>query len=331
MNYEGDDGFEFGAGNTSLDPAVLKRLPIGCKVVSTESHGVSFWAKTGRIDVVLPDETTRSYFIKVISKQKGKDIVMGEFESMRAAYAVTPDFVPQPIACGTYATSPDTHFFLCAFRDMSDDMPDPDKFAALLSTLHQKSVSPTGKFGFHVPTYAGNLPQYTAWESSWETFFAKSMRQALDLEIERKGPSEELDVLSRALFDKVIPRLLRPLESEGRTVKPSLVHGDLWYANAGIDVDSDQPLVFDACCFFAHNEYEFGQWQPACNRFGDEYVAAYNSFVQISSPEEDFEGRLNLYRLRFDTHVSALFSSNEALRTQVLDVMRDLVRKYGSD
>lgn len=142
------------------------------------------------------------------------------------------------------------------------------------------------------------------------------MKQALDLEIERKGPSEELDVLSRALFEKVIPRLLRPLESDGRTVKPSLVHGDLWYANAGINVDTDQPLVFDACSFYAHNECtfsyetpavahakhiesedEFGQWQPACNRFGDEYVAAYNTFAQISPPEEDFQGRLDLYRL----------------------------------
>lgn len=136
-------------------------------------------------------------------------------------------------------------------------MPEPHQFAALLSTLHQKSVSPTDKFGFHITTCAGNLPQYVGWEDSWETFFAKSMRWALDLEIERKGRSEELDILSRALFDKVIPRLLRPLENEGQTVKPSLVHGDLWYANAGLDVDSGQPLVFDACCFFAHNECEF--------------------------------------------------------------------------
>ncbi|KAH7019546.1 hypothetical protein EDB80DRAFT_204534 [Ilyonectria destructans] len=43
------------------------------------------------------------------------------------------------------------------------------------------------------------------------------MRQALDPEAERKGPSEELDVLSRALSEKVIPRLLRPLGSGGRT------------------------------------------------------------------------------------------------------------------
>lgn len=173
---------------------------------------------------------------------------------MSAIHEVLPEFAPNPIAWGTYETTPDTHFFVCEFREMKEGMPDPDKFASLLSAMHQKSVSPPDKFGFHITTYAGNLPQYVAWEDSWETFFAKSMRRALDLEIEMKGNSDELDVLSEALFKKVIPRLLRPLESDGRTVKPSLVHGDLWHANAGIDAQSNQPLIFDACCFFAHSE-----------------------------------------------------------------------------
>ncbi|KGO68204.1 Fructosamine/Ketosamine-3-kinase [Penicillium italicum] len=310
MEYNGSDGLEFEAGNTKIDPAVLNELPEGCSVSSTENHGVSFWAQTGRINVLLSNGTPQSFFIKVISKELGMNITRGEFQSMSAIHQFLPEFVPRPTACGTYKRIPDTHFFLCGFREMNDDMPDPHKFGALLSKLHQKSVLPTGKFG-------------------WEVFFAKTMRQALELEIERKGHSEELDVLSSALVEKVLPRLLRPLESDGRTVKPSLVHGDLWYANAGIDVDHDQPLVFDACSFFAYNEHEFGQWLPACNRFGNEYVAAYNTFAQISPPAEDFEGRLDLYRVRFDTYVSALFVDNETLRTQVLDVMRDLVQRYG--
>lgn len=177
-----------------------------------------------------------------------------EFESASAIHNVLPEFVPRPIACGTYISIPDAQFFRCEFRKMAPNMPDPTKFGALLSRLHRKSESPNGKFGFHTTTYAGNLPQFVAWERSWEVFFAKSLRHALDLEIERKGPSEELDVLSRTLFERVIPRLLRPLESNGRTVKPSLVHEDLWYANAGIDIDNDQALVFDGCCFYAHNE-----------------------------------------------------------------------------
>lgn len=36
---------------------------------------------------------------------------------------------------------------------------------------------------------------------------------------------------------------------------------------------------------------------PVCNRFGEEYLAAYHSFVQISAPEEDYRGRLDLYKL----------------------------------
>jgi protein-ribulosamine 3-kinase len=215
---------------------------------------VSFWANTGRLDTELADGSLCTFFIKVQSKDIGRDMLSGEHESMKAIHSLTPEFVPKPIAWEKYDSIRDTYFILSEYRDMRPDMPDPDKFAARLSALHQNSASLTGKFGFHVTTYAGNLPQYSEWEDSWGPFFAKSMRQALDLEIKAKGHDPEFDVLIPTLFDTVIPRLLRPLESEGRRVKPSLVHGDLWFANSGIDADSDESLIFDACCFYAHNE-----------------------------------------------------------------------------
>jgi len=329
MNYEGAPGVEFGGGNTEIDPNVIAELPEGCHVISTESHGISFWANTGRIDVELADGTPKRYFIKVVSKELGKNMVHGEFESMKAIHTLLPDFAPKPIAWGTYETVPDTHFFLCDYRDMTDEMPDRQNFTTRLAVLHQTSKSPNGKFGFHVTTYSGNLPQMNEWEESWETYFAKSMRLALQLESEAKGHDPEFDVLVPILFDKVIPRLLRPLESDGRSVKPSLVHGDLWYANSGTDADTEEPLIFDACCFYAHNEYEFGQWRPVCNRFGEDYLNAYHSYVDISSPEEDYDGRLDLYKLRFNTHVSALFPRSDTLREQMLDDLRDLAKRYG--
>jgi protein-ribulosamine 3-kinase len=242
------------AGYTTPKLTNNEGLPKDCRVVSTEGHGVSFWANTGRIDVELADGTPQSFFIKVISKERGRNMMHGEFESMKAIHTLLPNFAPKPIAWGTYKTIPDTHFFLCEYKEMTDELPDPHKFTSRLAALHQNSKSPNGKFGFHITTYSGNLPQITEWEDSWETFFAKSMRWALNLELEAKGPDSEFDLLVPALFDKVIPRLLRPLESEGRSVKPSLVHGDLWYANSGTDVDSGEPFVFDACCFYAHNE-----------------------------------------------------------------------------
>ena len=208
--------------------------------------------------MVLANGKHASFFIKVISKDVGKQMVHSEYECTQAIHTLMPDFVPKPIAWGTYASVPDTHFYLCEFREMFDDMPDPHKFTAHLATLHQNSESPEGKFGFHMKTYNGNLPQLGGWEASWEAYFTKSLRLALDLEIAAKGTDPELDTLITVLFDKVIPRLLRPLESEGRSVKPSLVHGDLWFANSGIDVGTEESLIFDACSFYAHNECKPG-------------------------------------------------------------------------
>ncbi|CAI4219845.1 unnamed protein product [Parascedosporium putredinis] len=160
-------------GTTNLDPAVLKHLPPKCKVVSTEAHGVSFWATTGRINVELQDGSPKSFFMKILAREDGESMARGEFISMSK--------IAEPIAWGKFESVVDTAFFLCEFREMTDDMPEPEKFAASLSKLHQKSVSPNGKFGFEVPTYAGNLPQYVSWEDSWEVFFTKSLKNALDL------------------------------------------------------------------------------------------------------------------------------------------------------
>ncbi|KAM7184136.1 hypothetical protein V8F20_012345 [Naviculisporaceae sp. PSN 640] len=74
---------------------------------------------------------------------------------------------------------------------------------------------------------------------------------------------------------------------------------------------------------------EFGQWKPACNRFDEIYLEAYHQRVNRSAPEEDYDGRLDLYKLRFNAHVSALFFDNPTLREQVLDDIRDLVERYG--
>jgi hypothetical protein len=57
----------------------FQELPEGCNVTSTDKHGVSFWAQTGRIDVLLRDGTPQSFFIKVIPKEVGINMTRGEF------------------------------------------------------------------------------------------------------------------------------------------------------------------------------------------------------------------------------------------------------------
>ena len=192
--------------------------------------------------------------LQVTQNDNGKGMVSGEFVSMTALHNAAPKLVPVPIAWGTYATDSNIHFFLCSFVDMTDDLPDPNKLGAMLADLHQRTVSPNGKYGFSVPTYQGTIPQRVDWQDTWEVFFSNMMRRILDHELASQGPDEELDQLTQALLEKVIPRLLRPLETGGRKIQPRLVHGDIWDGNTSTDAATDLPVIFDATCLYAHNE-----------------------------------------------------------------------------
>lgn len=80
----------------------------------------------------------------------------GEYEATAALYAMVPRNVPEPIAHGDFFSDPSKHFFLAEFRDMSDELPATDEFVSILAKIHQQQ-SPTGKFGFPVKTFQGNI------------------------------------------------------------------------------------------------------------------------------------------------------------------------------
>jgi len=82
-----------------------------------------------------------------------------------------PEFVPEPIAQGTYASNPDVNFFLMRFVDMTDEVPEVDSLPEKVAEMHRKCISPNGKYGFHVPTNEGALKQPNTWTYSWEKFF----------------------------------------------------------------------------------------------------------------------------------------------------------------
>ena len=181
-------------------------------------------------------------------------MVSGEFVSMKSLHDVLPCLTPVPIAWGSYAADPNVHFFLSSFVKMNDDLPDVNALASSLAELHMKGVSPNGKYGFSVPTLQGTIPQYTEWTDSWEDFFSKSIRLVMENEEKSQGHDPEVQRLCDAILSKVVPRLLRPLETGGRQIQPRLVHGDIWDGNVSTDSATDTPVIFDATSIYAHNE-----------------------------------------------------------------------------
>lgn len=200
------------------------------------------------------DRSEMSFFLKVTQHDTGKAMVSGEFVSMSLLHEASPAITPKPIGWGTYAADPDVHYFLCEFLVMTNQVPDEQKLGKALADLHLNSTSPNGMYGFAIPTYQATIPQRVEWQGSWEVFFHNLMERILRVEWASQGPDKELKQLTEAIMTKVIPRLLRPLESGGRQIQPRLVHGDLWDGNTSSTADTNTPVIFDATCLYAHNE-----------------------------------------------------------------------------
>jgi protein-ribulosamine 3-kinase len=194
-------------------------------------------------------------------------MMKGEYESSKAINTVVYDFAPRPVGWGTFVSNPDVHFFLQDFHEMDQELPDMEKFTLKLAEMHLKSadmhlqmIEPfetlgKPKFGFHVTTHNGSLPQDNSWTDTWEEFYIQGMKRMLALEEKARGPQpDEMKDLLPPLFEKVIPRLLRPMETQGRNINPCLIHGDMWHGNTSTDIATNEPIVFDACCFWGHNE-----------------------------------------------------------------------------
>ena len=91
------------------------------------------------------------------------------------------------------------------------------------------------------------------------------MERILSIEWESQGPDDELKELTEGMLTKVIPRLLRPLETGGRQIQPRLLRGDLWDGNTSQNADSDMPIIYDATCLYAHNESMCVSFREAFN------------------------------------------------------------------
>ena len=196
--------------------------------------------------------------MEVLQHEHGKNMVRMEYRCTKLLRSIIPEMVAEPLAWGAYKSSPDTYFFACRYRHLSGDIPSPSDFPRLVAQLHKRGVNRTGEFGFPLTIFgARDLELRFPMSTSWEECFSGGIAVSFDREEETHGPDGELAGLREGIMSKVIPRLLRPLQTGGRTLTPRLCHGDLWDGNASVDVDTGRPMIFDAAPVYAHNECEF--------------------------------------------------------------------------
>ena len=173
---------------------------------------------------------------------------------MSTLFDVMPEIVANPYGYGTYEKMEDIHFFLCSFHELTGDIPEIDDFPALVAELHSRKTSPDGTFGFPYETFGGRNPQLFPVSTSREDTFTSGMQRIFDNEENPHGYDEDMAQLRKAIIEKVIPRLIRPLETGPDKIQPRLVHGDLWDGNYSVDMNTGKPVIFNATCLWAHSE-----------------------------------------------------------------------------
>ena len=313
-----------------VDDAILKELPEGTEIIEISPSGASYWARTAKIETVNAQGEAVDYFVKVRQGESGKNVLSAEYLSMMALYKVMPKMIARPVGWGAFDSIEDTWFFVMEFYQLSDDIPDPYPFAELVAELHKNGAAPDGKFGVPWDVYGadGQWQPYKP-ADTWEECFTFALKETFTYEIATQGPDEETEGMYATILDKVLPRLLRPLEEEGRTVVPRLCHGDLWDGNVSVDVNTGQPVVFDAIPLYAHHEFELCTMKVSYHKMQQAYIDEYIKYAGKSEPIEEFDDRLWLYYLYFNSRSSSCYFGNSRYRAMSQSCMRRLIEKYG--
>ena len=229
---------------------------------------------------------------------------------MREMHKLVPNFVVKPYTWGQLKNAErPTYFLLLDFKPLNKSplqrgnngfvLADPVKLSARLIEMHLKSESPNGQFGFPITTYDGARSQVVDWDPSWTSFFTKLLTEAYRHDTNTNGIWPELDEVFKKVVTQLIPRLIGVMESDGRSIKPSLVHGNLWEGNIGVDQENDDPWIFDASCFYGHHEFEVAIWRAQRHDMREEvYRAQYFKNIGQSDPETEYVDRNVLYSVK---------------------------------
>ncbi|KAJ3487313.1 hypothetical protein NLG97_g6436 [Lecanicillium saksenae] len=311
----------------TLDSAILAVFPENCEILSVVQHGSTNWSTGLRADV-LDGEDEKSYFIKIIEREELVGMAEAEYEGQKAIYSVIPDNAVKPVAWGHFSDTKSKAWFIAEYLNLRARAPPLELFLPIVKQMHQKSVSPTGKFGFHVTPYYGPPPMVVDWTDNWEEFWVREFRSGLKYVQSMRGDNPELVEIAEEFIKKVAARLLRPLQTGGRNIKPSLCHGDLWDGNIQFNVDTQQPIIFDPCSFYGHHEMDFQCMRSPRYIIGQNFIDLYKVKVGASEPSEDFEDRIALYSVRNDLMVAGMWPQWASLIDKAKDEMKRLLEKY---
>jgi fructosamine-3-kinase len=194
------------------------------------------------------------------------DMLEAEWHGLAALRAADAVRVPEPLALGSCA---DGDFLALEWIDFAKGaQPAEERLGEQLAWLHR---SQSARFGLDRDNTIGSTPQPNGWSDDWVVFL-RDRRLGFQLDLAASnGHGGRLQDRGRILLERleVFFATYRPA--------PSLLHGDLWGGNWGVD-GSGVPVIYDPAVYHGDREADiamtrlFGGFGP---RFYSAYVAAW--------------------------------------------------------
>ena len=180
----------------------------------------------------------------------------------------------------SYLEVQNVELLLLEWIDMNNS--NQKKLGTGLGEMHIESNKFNPKsFGYPVDGYIGTTNQIKGWEKNWIKCF-------IDLRIEPQLAILEKDFLRIDIKNK----LKSKIELELHDHKPliSLVHGDLWSGNVGVN-KMNKGIIFDPACWWADSEVDIAMTRL----FGNFQSEFYENYYKIIPVKKGYEKRTIIY------------------------------------
>ena len=185
--------------------------------------------------------------------------------------------IPEVIA---YKNINNIEILLIEWIDMQNF--DQKKLGKGLGEMHLNSSKSSPKiFGYPIEGFIGLTDQKKGWENNWIDCF-------LNLRI-----IPQLSILKSNFLDKeTLNKVKEKIRSELLNHKPinTLIHGDLWSGNVGIDKNC-RGVIFDPASWWADNEVDIAMTKL----FGGFRKEFYEEYHRIFPIKKGFEKRIIIY------------------------------------
>ena len=185
--------------------------------------------------------------------------------------------VPEVIA---YKNIKNKEILLIEWIDMENF--DQKNLGKGLGEMHLNSNKANPKiFGYPIEGFIGLTDQKKGWENDWIDCF-------LNLRITPQLSFLQPNILNKEIVKKVKEKIKSELMNHFPIC--TLVHGDLWSGNVGID-NTGKGVIFDPASWWADNEVDIAMTK-LFGGFGKEFYEEYHKIFPI---KKGFENRIIIY------------------------------------